>query len=142
MSTFNNKCQGFSRLEPRGHSTAKFRSAPLECPAREITMGRQGQLAGTWSLTRPHKESCRNNLVMEDVGHRLIFLWFFKNIILIVFFPLPFSPLIPSPPSNQHTVVHIHGSFLLSAQSLYPSLNTPTSCCPALHLGVCPHFPC
>ena len=36
----------------------------------------------------------------------------------IAFFPLPFRPLYL--PSNHHTVVHVHESFFLFAQSLHP----------------------
>ena len=39
------------------------------------------------------------------------FKFFFFNLIFIVFFTLPFSPLISPPPSNHHTVVLVHESF-------------------------------
>ena len=41
------------------------------------------------------------------------------------FFPLPFSPHYPTPPSDHHPVVHVHESFALFAQSLH-SLTCPT----------------
>ena len=41
----------------------------------------------------------------------------FKNLIFIVVFPLPFSP-VTLPPSNHHPVVHVHESCSLSAQVL------------------------
>ena len=43
------------------------------------------------------------------------------------FFPLPFSPLTPPPPSNHHTVVHVHESFFLFAQSLHPHSPPPAA---------------
>ena len=45
---------------------------------------------------------------------------------LLYSFPLPFSPLHPLRPSNQHTVVLVHEFFFLFAQSLH-SLTTPSS---------------
>ena len=49
--------------------------------------------------------------------------------------------LVPSyrPPSHL-TAARVHESFSLFAPSLRPR-TTPTSCHPALHLRVCPHFP-
>ena len=62
-------------------------------------------------------------------------------LVFIVFFPLPFTPLTPPPPSNHHTVVHVHESFFLFSSIPLPLTSHPsTSCHPAL--WVCPHFPC
>ena len=66
-----------------------------------------------------------------------VFCSFKKN--LLYFFPLSFSPLISPPPSNHHTIVHVHESFFLSAQSLNP-LTSPHQLSLALNLWVCPHF--
>ena len=40
-------------------------------------------------------------------------------------FPITYSPLMPPLPSNHHTVVHVHESFFLFAQSLHPLTSTP-----------------
>ena len=42
------------------------------------------------------------------------------------------APLYSPPPYNHHTVVHVHESFLLFAQSLQPLTSPPVSCHPAL----------
>ena len=52
--------------------------------------------------------------------------YFLKKLILY-FFPLLFSPIIPPPLSSHHAVVHVHGNFFLFAQSLCP-LTSPASC--------------
>ena len=60
-------------------------------------------------------------------------------LILIAFFPLPFSPLIPLSSSNHHTVVHVHESFFLFAQSLHlqPSpLPQLSSCSPSMSVSI------
>ena len=51
----------------------------------------------------------------------------------IVFFPLPFVPL---KLHNHHTVVYVHESFFLFAQSLHPLTPPPVPqiCQPALYL--------
>ena len=59
---------------------------------------------------------------------------YFFNLIFIVFFPLPFSPLHPPPTRNHHTDVHVHESFFLFVESLHPLTSPPTSCQPVLHL--------
>ena len=46
---------------------------------------------------------------------------FFKKI-LLYFFHYHLGPLNPSPPSNHHTVVHVHEFLLLFAKSLHPCL--------------------
>ena len=53
-------------------------------------------------------------------------------------FPLPFSPLTLPLPCNHHTVVHVHESFFLFAQSLH-SLNAPSQlspCSPSIGLSL------
>ena len=78
-----------------------------------------------------------NHLSINWFSFFLKFMWYF--FFFIIFFPLPFSSLMPTPPHNHHTVVHVHESFFLFAQSLYPY---PLSCHPALHLWVCLYFAC
>ena len=51
--------------------------------------------------------------------HFILFYFWFCFLIFIVFFPLPFSALIPPTSSNHHTV-HVHELFSIVAQSLCP----------------------
>ena len=63
---------------------------------------------------------------------------FFKYIIFIIFFPLPFCPLISLPPSNHHTIVHVHESFFFFAQSFH-TLTSPqlaVICSPSVSLSL------
>ena len=72
-----------------------------------------------------------------DIDRTISKIWsfLFKSFeIFIVFFPLPFSPFILPPTSNHHTVVHVHESFFLFAQSLHPSPRH--SCQPVLYESV------
>ena len=57
--------------------------------------------------------------------YRILFIHSIFYLIFSVLFPLPFSPHIPLPPGNDHTVVHVHESFLLFAQSLLPLTSPP-----------------
>ena len=63
----------------------------------------------------------------------------FLKVLFLLYFPLPFNPLIPlyplppppipsPPPCNHHTVVHVHESFLFFARSLHPWLPLNKSC--------------
>ena len=65
------------------------------------------------------------------------FSFFLILLILILFFPLSFSPLIPPSTSNHHTIFHAHESIFPFSQSLSPS---PHQLSFALHLRVCLHF--
>ena len=47
----------------------------------------------------------------------------------LVFFPLPFIPFIRPSPSNYHSVVHVHESFFLFAQSFHPLMTPPLAVC-------------
>ena len=51
----------------------------------------------------------------------------FLKLIFIIFFPLPFISLIPPPPSNHHTVAHVHESSFLFAQSLHLLISSSIS---------------
>ena len=62
--------------------------------------------------------------------------------LFIVFFLLPFSPLIPPPTGSHHTDVHVHESFFLFAQPLLSNPLPTPSCQPALNLWVCLYFAC
>ena len=53
--------------------------------------------------------------------YAVYFLFFSFNLYCIFF--LIFSPFTPPSPSNPHTVVHVHESFFLFAQSLHPLLS-------------------
>ena len=59
---------------------------------------------------------------------------FFFKFNLYCTFPLPFSLLIPPSPSSHHTVVHVHNSFFLFAQSLHPLTPPPLAviCSPSM----------
>ena len=62
----------------------------------------------------------------------------FTFLIFIVFFPLPFNPLIPPPSRNSHIVVHVY-EFLSPFCSILPTPNlAPTS---RLTFALC-SFPC
>ena len=53
------------------------------------------------------------------------FFFFFLISSLLPFFPLSFSPLIPPPTSNHHTVVHVHESFFFLLGPSTPNLPAP-----------------
>ena len=66
------------------------------------------------------------------------FLSFLKFNLYCICFPLPFTPLMPPPFSNHHTVVHVHESFFLFAQSLLLLPLHPhqlLSSCPSMSLS-------
>ena len=53
------------------------------------------------------------------------------------FFPLVFSSLKLPSPSNHHTAAHVHESFFLFSQSLYPLTSSPlSSCSPSIGLSL------
>ena len=58
------------------------------------------------------------SLFQTFITHCSILMYLF-NLIFIVFFPIPYSPLLFPPASNHHTVVHVHESFFLFAQSFH-----------------------
>ena len=64
-----------------------------------------------------------DNILLSGVLTQLKTFYLF---ICIIFFPLPFIPLILPSLHNHHTVVHVHKSFFLFAQSLHPH-------CPPTH---------
>ena len=70
---------------------------------------------------------------MVFLNHKLKHIFFYCS---HRFFPLPFSPLIPPCPHHHHTVVHVHMSFSLFAQSLHPLTFPHLSCHPALYESV------
>ena len=76
---------------------------------------------------RSWSEATLSAALVFDSLHAAVMHIIFENLIFIVFFMLPFGPLRPPPPSNHHTVVHVHESFFIFAHSL-----------PALHLVVIP----
>ena len=75
-----------------------------------------------------------NDIPCMDILYQVLFIYsfffliyFFKIYTLLYFFHYHLLPLYTPPPSNHHTIVHVHESFFLFAQSLHP-LTTPTSC--------------
>ena len=61
----------------------------------------------------------------------------FLYLIFIVFFPVPFSPRIPSSPPQSPHCVHVHQSFFLFAQSFHPQPPSPLAviCAPSVGLS-------
>ena len=87
----------------------------------------------TWSyfksatLLNSQRECIRLMPVFSDIMSTKAFCMFSYFYVISFFiysllycFPLLFIPLIPPPPSNHHTVVRVHESFPLFAQSLHP----------------------
>ena len=98
-------------------------SMPVPCTSAFFLLNSKG----------PHETciqwgSAQQDFVPEPVSNTLFSLTsLFFYLILIVSFPLPFSPLLRLLPSNHHTVVHVYEFplFFLFAQSLHP-LNSPS----------------
>ena len=72
-----------------------------------------------------------------------LFLFFWQFYFLIVFFPIPFNPLIlPSPLQSKHCCPCPQVLFSFCSICPLPNLPTPHSCHPALYLWVCLYFAC
>ena len=103
------------------------------CPTDSLISSGQHWLIILLQLLTYLKVFCLSNLHAIEAQ---IFFYFF-NLIFIVFFHLVFSPLMPLPPSNHHTVAHVHESFFFFAQSLHPLTSLPQDiiCCPSMSLS-------
>ena len=99
-----------------------------------------------WQLTQllTLKEAPpRGNEPLLGSGDPWFYLKLFFFLIFIIFFFCCHSvPLYSPPSSNPQTVVHVHESIFLFAQSFHPLTSPLTSCHPALHLWVCTHVSC
>ena len=99
---------------------------PLECRRKKGKGNNVSGERGGGSVkvcSRKRKSTC---WVLCPEGFYLLSLFCFVLFVLILlFFHYHLVPLYFPPLSNHHTVVHVHESFFLFAQSLYPLTSTP-----------------